>query len=69
MTRTKSEPTSRIASLRRAKRKTQAQLAAEIGYSLSHYAMVEREPRLITECMLKRLAAVLGVVRPEELLP
>lgn len=55
-----------LRSLRRAHGLTQEKLAAEIGYSPSYYAMVEREPRLLRAPMVARLAAVLGV--PESLI-
>lgn len=41
--------------------RTQAQLAAEVGYSTSHYAMVEREPRLLRRALAEKLAKALQV--------
>jgi len=57
-----SETTSNpIRAARMSKRLTQAGAAAALGYSASYYAMMEREPRLISERMATRLARVLGV--------
>ena len=50
-----------LRSLRFRRGLTQEKLAAEIGYSPSYYAMVERESRLLRPAMASRLAVVLGV--------
>jgi transcriptional regulator with XRE-family HTH domain len=47
--------------LRESSGRSQAQLAAELGYSTSHYAMVEREPRLLRSSLAARLAAALNI--------
>ena len=39
--------------------------AAETGYSPSYFAMMLREPRLLSEQMAQRLAEVLGVTTDE----
>lgn len=50
-----------LRSLRLRRGLTQEKLAAEIGYSPSYYAMVERESRLLRPAMAERIALVLGV--------
>lgn len=54
-------PRSAIQQARLLKKWTQAQLAAEIGYSVGYLATVEREPRLLTQPMAERLATALGL--------
>lgn len=69
MTRAKpNHPPNPIREARLRKGLTQLQAAAEAGYSLSHYAAIEREPRLITDRLAERLAIVFAVPR-EELRP
>jgi transcriptional regulator with XRE-family HTH domain len=45
---------------RRARGWTQARLCAEAGVSLSYYAVLETEPRLLRPAFAARLAAALG---------
>ena len=61
-----SEPISVIRRLRTARRLTQAQVAASIGYTASYFALIEREPRLLTAPLAKRLSELFAVA-PEEL--
>jgi transcriptional regulator with XRE-family HTH domain len=55
------EPISTIRRLRTARGLTQAQVAAEIGYTSSYYALIEREPRLLTRPLARRLAELFSV--------
>jgi XRE family transcriptional regulator, fatty acid utilization regulator len=61
-----SEAISAIRRCRTARGLTQAQVAAAIGYTASYFAMIEREPRLLTRPLAHRLSALFAVP-PEEL--
>ena len=61
-----SESISVIRELRKARGLTQAQVAASIGYTASYFALIEREPRLLTRQLAHRLSALFAV-SPEEL--
>jgi transcriptional regulator with XRE-family HTH domain len=61
-------PRVRLSDERRKRGLTQAQVAAEVGCGLSHYAIVEREQRLLRPKTAQRLARFYGVTA-EELLP
>lgn len=61
MEKQKSDSRKTIKQLRQLLGLTQAQAAASIGYTASYFALIEREPRLLTSQLAHRLAVLFSV--------